>query len=262
MRPLWTGGITFGLIYIPVKLYSATQAIEIDLDLLSKKEKSPIRYARIDTKTGEEIAWRDVVKGYEYKKGDYVILEPSDFEKVDLEKSKNIEISSFVDLDQVDPIYFDQPYYLEPDGSSQKIYALLREALKQTNKAGVAEFVMRNREHLCLIKAESNLLILNRLRYQAELKPTNNLDIPKKTNLNPNELTMAKELIEKMSESFDITDYQDDYLKKLQQLIAAKAKRKTFKVVEPEFKPTETTDLAEQLRQSLIKFREQADNGS
>jgi DNA end-binding protein Ku len=256
MRPLWKGGITFGLIYIPVKLYSATQAVQLDLDMLSKQDKSPIRYARINTKTGEEVAWKDIVKGYEHKKGNYVVLEPSDFEKVDMEKSQNIEITSFVDLDEIDPIYFDKPFYIEPDGKSAKVYALLREALRKTNKAGVAEFVQRNREHLCIIKPEGNLLVLNQLRYEDEVRPTKDLDIPGKSTSNEKEEELAMELIEKMTDKFDISDYQDDYIAKLKKLIDAKAKRKTFKVEEPEERrEVEASDIAAQLRESLIKFR-------
>lgn len=258
MRPLWTGGITFGLIYIPVKLYSATQSVSIDLDMLSKKDKAPIRYARINTKTGEEVAWKDIVKGFEFKTGDYVVVEPEDFEKVDMEKSQNIEITSFVDIDEIDPIYFDKPYYIEPDAKVHKLYALLRDALKKTKKAGVAEFVMRNREHLVVIKPEGNMLVMNQLRYEDEVRTTKNLDIPAKTKSSSKEEDLAVELIEKMSDKFDISDYQDDYIGKLKRIIEAKAKKKPIKVDKPEIHEHKVNDLAEQLRQSLIKFQNEA----
>lgn len=255
MRPIWKGGITFGLIYIPVKLYSAVQTIQLDLDLLSKQDKAPIRYARVNTKTGEEVAWKDIVKGYAHRKGNYVVLEPSDFDKVDMEKSQNIEITSFVDIEQIDPMFFDKPFYLEPDGKAGKVYALLREALKKSGKAGVAEFVQRNREHLCVIKPEGNLLVLNQLRYEDEVRPARDLDIPAKSNATEKEEELAMELIEKMTDKFDISEYKDDYIAKLKKLIEAKAKHKTYKVQERIVRHEATSDIADQLRESLIKFR-------
>ncbi len=256
MRPLWTGGITFGLVYIPVKLYSATSAVQLDLDLLSKKDKAPIRYARINTQTGEEIAWKDVVKGYEYKKGDYVVLEPMDFEKVDMDKSQNIEITSFVNSSEIDPIYFDTPYYLEPNPKAVKLYALLCKALKKSKKVGVAEFVMRNRERLCVIKAEGNMLILNQMRYESEVRPTRDLELPSNVSVNPNELEMATELIEKMSDDFNIGDYKDDYIEKLKKIIDAKSKHKTVNVQKPQTpKASDVDELTKLLEQSLVKFK-------
>src|SRR5690242_19878129 len=150
MRPIWTGGISFGLIYIPVNLFTATQAVELDLDLLSKKDKSPIRYARIDTHTGKEVAWKDVVKGFEYGKGDYVVLEEDDFDKVAIHRSKTIEIECFVNEDEIDSKYYEKPYYLEAGSGAEKTYALFAEALRKSKKVGIAEFVFKNKEHLCV----------------------------------------------------------------------------------------------------------------
>ncbi len=259
MRPIWTGGITFGLVFIPIKLYSATKAVEIDLDLLSKKDKSPIRYARIDVKTGKEVAWKDVVKGYEHKKGDYVVLEPDDFDKVDMDKSQNLEISSFVDEDEIDPIHFETPYYLEPDPKAKKLYALLNKTLKKSKKVGVAEFVMRNRERLCVIAPRGNMLILNQMRYEDEIRDSGELEIPGKTDVDSKELDMATELIDKMTEKFDISDYQDDYIKKLKKLIDAKAKHKTVRVDKPTKRETASeSNLTKLLQESLIKFKVEA----
>ncbi len=253
MRPIWTGGISFGLIYIPVKLYSATQTVQLDLDYLNKKELNPIRYARIDTKTGKEIAWKDVVKGFEYQKGDYVVLENEDFEKADVKKSKNIEIESFVDASEIDPIYFEKPYYLEPDKGAEKIYSLLLQALKKTNKVGVAEFVLRTRENLCILKPYKNILVLNQLRYSEEIKSVEELNIPKKSQLNEKEMDLAMDLINKMEDKFEITEYKDDYIKKLKKQIELKRNKKdTVKIdKKPELKATEVEDLMEQLRASL-----------
>lgn len=256
MRPLWTGGITFGLVYIPVKLYSATSSVQIDLDLLSKKDKAPIRYARINTKTGQEIPWKDVVKGYQFRKGDYVILDPEDFEKVDMEKSQNIEISSFVDVSDIDPFMFDKPYYLEPDPKAGKLYALLNKVLTKTKKAGVAEFVMRNRERLCIIIPQGNMLILNQIRYEEEIRSREDLKIPSKANINDKELDMAMTLVEKMSEEFDISEYKDDYISKLQKIITAKSKNKPIHVTKPkEHKLISEDDLTRLLQESLSKYK-------
>lgn len=252
MRAIWTGGISFGLIYIPASLYSATQSVQLDLDMLSKKGNAPIRYARIDTKTGKEVAWKDIVKGYQYSKGDYVILDNDDFDKVDIKKSKSIEIDAFVDKDEIDPIYFDKPYYLEPDKGADKTYALLVKALKDTNKVGVAEFVLRNREHLCILKAEGNMLILNQMRYEDEIRDSKELDIPKKIEIKEKELDMAKMLIKTMEDKFDIGEYKDDYIAGLKKIIEAKKKGKTVKVrtMKPQ-SATKADDLMEQLKKSL-----------
>lgn len=255
MRPVWSGGISFGLIYIPVKMYSATKPVELDLDMLSKKDKAPIRYARIDSSTGKEVAWKDIVKGYEYKKGDYVILDDADFEKADMEKSDSISIDAFVEEEDIDPIYFEKPYYLEPDKGAKKTYALLRDALKKSGKVGVAEFVLRNREHLCVIKPDHNLLVVNQMRYSEEIRDSGDLEIPGKSEASKQEIEVATELIEKMTERFDIRDYKDNYIDKLKDLITAKAKHKPIKVSKAKkSEPTELSELMEKLRASLAEI--------
>lgn len=236
-------------------MYSATQAVELDLDMLSKKDKAPIRYARIDTSTGKEVAWKDIVKGYEYKKGDYVILDDADFEKADLEKSDSISIDAFVDEEEIDPIYFEKPYYLEPDKGAKKTYALLRDALKKSGKVGIAEFVLRNREHLCVIKPDHNLLIVNQMRYADEIRDSGELNIPGKSEASKQEVEMATELIDKMSDEFNAKDYKDDYIGKLKELITAKAKHKPIKVSKgKKSKPTELSELMAKLRESLAEI--------
>lgn len=254
MRAMWTGGISFGLIYIPVNLYTATQSVQLDLDMLSKKDKSPIRYARIDSETGKEVPWKEVVKGYEYQKGDYVVLTDEDFDKVDIHRSNSIEISCFVDKEDIDPIFFDKPYYLEPAKGAEKTYLLLIKALKKSNKVGVAEFVLRNREHLCIIKPEGNMLILNQLRYESEIKPTSKLNLPKNIKLSDKEVDMAQKLIEGMAEQFDPSDYQDDYLNGLKKIIDAKIHKKPIKTPKSAPKVTDVSDVMEQLQKSLAEI--------
>lgn len=256
MRPIWTGGISFGLIYIPLSMYTATESVEIDLDLLSKKNLSSIRYARIDEKTGKEVPWKDVVKGYKYNKGDYVILEPDDFDKVALHRSKTIEIDCFVDEDQIDTKFFEKPYYLEPADGAEKTYSLLVEALKKSKKVGVAEFIFKNREHLCAVKAEDDMLMLIQMRYETEIRDAKNLNIPKRSEPKEKELKLAVDLIENMTEKFDPSDFKDDYISSLKKIIEAKAKHKKVKISQKaQPKSTEVSELMDALQKSLAEIK-------
>lgn len=249
---MWTGGISFGLIYIPVSLYTATQEVQLDLDMLSKKDLSPIRYARIDKETGKEVAWKDIVKGYQYQKGDYVVLTDDDFDKVDIHRSNSIEIQCFVDAEDIDPIYFDKPYYLEPAKGAEKTYSLLIRALKKSGKVGVAEFVFKNREHLCIIKPDGNMLILNQLRYKSEIKPTDKLNLPKDVKFSDKELDMAQQLIDGMSEQFDASEFKDDYIAGIKKIIDAKINKKPIKTTNNKApKATDVADVMQQLQASL-----------
>jgi DNA end-binding protein Ku len=260
MRAMWSGGISFGLIYIPVNLYSATQAVQIDLDMLSKKDLSPIRYAKINKETGKEVAWKDVVKGYEYQKGDYVVLTDEDFDSVDIHRSNSIEITSFVNTDEIDPIYFEKPYYLEPAKGAEKTYLLLIHALKKTKKVGVAEFVFKNREHLCIIKPEGNMLLLNQLRYESEIKSSSELNLPKNVTLSEKEVKMAEQLIDGLTEEFNASDYKDDYVNALKKVINAKVNKKPIKTSKETPKPTDINKVMEQLEASLKEIKESRKN--
>lgn len=255
MRPVWTDGISFGLIFIPINLYTATSSVEIDLDLLSKKDLSPIRYARINKTTGKEVPWKDVVKGYEFKKGDYVVLDDEDFDKISLHRSNTIEISSFVDKKDIDPVYYEKPYYLEPDKGAEKTYYILSQALKKSGKVGIAEFIFKNREHLCSISSENNMLQLNQLRYSSELRDVEDLKIPKKIEVKEKELDLATKLIDTMSEKFDPKDYTDDYIKALKKIIEMKKKHKSVKIKDVKTpKATDVSDIMRQLEESLKEY--------
>src|SRR5215204_5301915 len=161
MRAIWSGSISFGLVNIPVKLVSAVQSEEIDFDMLAKKDLAPIHYARIDSRTGDEVPWKDIVKGYQYAKGKYVVVEEEDFKKASPEKSRSIDIIQFVKEDEIDPIYYEKPYYIIPGKGADKSYKLLLKALEETGTVGVAEFMMRNREHICALKPYEGALLLN-----------------------------------------------------------------------------------------------------
>lgn len=248
-RPIWSGSISFGLINIPVKLYGASKERELKFNLLHAKDMSPIRYARICRAEGKEVPYQDVAKGYEYREGDYVILHDEDFAKADLKRTKSIEIFEFVDGDEIDPIYFEKPYYIEPDAKAAKAYILLREALKKSKKMGVAKYVLRNKEQLGVLKVSGNYLVLDQIRFKDELaKPQ--IEVPS-TKTTAKELAMALDLIDKLSGPFAPEKYKDEYSAKLKKVIAQKAKGKTVKVQGKAPVATKVPDIMEMLRESL-----------
>ena len=257
MRPLWTGAIGFGLVNIPVKLYSATESSDVDLDMLDKKDHSHIKYLRVNEKTGKEVAWNNIVKGYDTG-SKYVVLDELDFEKAGAEKTKLIEITDFVNQEEIDSVYYETPYYLAPEKSGVRPYALLREALLKTKRAGVASFVMRNKEHLAILRVSGDAIILNRIRFHEEIRPTAELALPAKTAVKPAELKMAIALIDQLSGKFDITGYKDTYTASLMKVINAKAKGK--KTVAPVMKVvhSKAKDLMEQLKASIETKRKKA----
>ncbi len=257
MKSIWTGAIGFGLVNIPVKMYSAVQQSELDLDMLDKKDHANIKFKRVNAHTGREVQWNNIVKGYKLN-DKYVILEDKDFENASPEKTKIIEIKEFVDVEEVDSIYFEQPYYLEPDKSGVKAYQLLKAALKKTGKAGIGSFVLRSKESLCLIKPMDNLLVVNRIRFHEEIRKTSELKIPSATPT-PAEVKMAVSLIRQLTGDFDISKYKDTYTALLMKAIRAKAKGGK-KTVTPTLKVAHSAskDLMEQLKASLSKKTKKA----
>jgi DNA end-binding protein Ku len=252
MRPLWTGGISFGLIFIPVKLYSASKEVSLDFDLLEAKTLAPIRYARVSTSSGKEVPWDEIVKGYEYRKGDYVVIHDEDFEKANVRKSKTIDIVEFVNEDEVDAKFFEKPYYIEPAKEAKKTYALLVQALKRSKKIGIAKFVLREREHLAALKPDGEMLTLIQMRYKEELRSTKELDLPGgEVHISAKEVDMALSLIEQMSEPFRAGEYKDEYIEELREVIEDKANRKPVKAKGKAPKPTKAKDLMSDLRRSL-----------
>ena len=191
MRAIWTGSISFGLINIPVKLFSAVQESSLDLDMLDSKDHSNIKYKRVNETSGKEVAYENIVKGYKMDSG-YVILEDEDFEAADANKTKLIEIINFVDQKEIDSLYYDQPYYLEPDKASMKAYALLRDALNSSGKVGVTTFVLRNKESLAILKPYKNVIVLNRIRFSQEIREPSELKLPPVSKTKSKEMLMAK----------------------------------------------------------------------
>ncbi len=253
MRPIWTGAIGFGLVNIPVKLFSAVTDSSLDLDMLDSHDMSNIKFKRVNENTGREVPYKNIVKGYLYN-DNYVVLEPEDFQNADATKTKVIEILSFVDIEEVDSIYFEQPYYLEPAKGGERAYALLRDALKATKKAGISTFVLRNKEALAMIRPYENALLLNRMRFEEEIRPINELNVPGTEKRKGKEQEMAKQLIDQLTEKFDISAFKDTYTEKLLKIIKDKAKgKKTVKPKKMKVVHTKSDDLMDILKASLTK---------
>ena len=235
-RPIWTGSIDFGLVNIPVKLHSAQTSSRLDFDLLDKRDFARVRYQRVNEKTGKEVDWNQIVKGYQYDKGEYVALSDQDFAHAKAEATQSIQIVDFVDAGDIGPLYYDTPYYLEPVKNGRRAYALLREVMKKTGKVGIANIVLRTRQHLAAVIAHGPLLILNTLRYPHELRSASRLNVPqdkvKSSGVSDQEIKMAEQLIESMTGKWNPAKYRDDYHEHLLKLIERKVKAGKTKVVE------------------------------
>jgi DNA end-binding protein Ku len=256
MRAIWTGAIGFGLVNIPIKMYSATQSSSLDLDMLDKKDHGNIKFQRVNEKTGKEVAWENIVKGYKYN-GDYVILTDEDFKKASPEKSKLIEIAQFVDEKDIDTMYYETPYYLEPEKTGAKAYALLRDSLAKSGKVGLGTYVMRTKEIVAVIKPKDEVLVLNKIRYAEEIRDHKELNVPEGKS-KPNEMKMAMALIDQLSGPFNIDQFKDNYSEQLMKFIEAKAKGK--KITTPTMKVvhSKSHDLMEQLKASLTTTKRKA----
>lgn len=249
MKAIWTGSIGFGLVNIPIKLFSAIQTSSLDFDMLDKKDHANIKFKRVNEKTNKEVLWENIVKGY-LLDDKYVILDEKDFAKAAPVKSEHVEISQFVDEKEIDTIYFETSYYVQPEKSGTRAYALLREALTKSGKVGLGSFVMREREHICIIRAKKDLLILNRLRFPEEIRGTDELKLPATTTKQA-EIKMAIILIEQLTKPFKPKIFKDDYSDKLIKLIKAKAKGTTVPFKPLKIVHSKSLDLMEQLKASL-----------
>jgi DNA end-binding protein Ku len=255
MHALWTGSLSFGLISIPVIMYSASKDRALSFSMLHRDDLGPISYKKICQKNGEEVSHDQIVKGFEYKEGSYVVLEEEDFKRASAEKSDTIDIEEFVLAEEIDTKFFEKPYYLEPGKGADKAYVLLREALAQEKRVAVARMVFHGREDLVIVKADGDLLLLNQLRYTDELRDTKELRIPKEVELSHKEIAMGVELIEKMHGTFKPEKYEDTYAEKLEKVIKAKARGEKLQPVPKVAKTAEPTDLVTQLRASLERAR-------
>jgi len=249
MRSIWKGSLGFGLVSIPVKLYSAVQTSALDFDMLDSRDHSRIRYQRVNEHTHKEVPYDKIVKGYKLN-DEYVVVDDSDFADAAPEKTRVIEIESFVDVADVNPMYYETSYYTEPDTKSNKAYALLVQALIKSKKVGVARFVLRSTESLCIIHPVDNVLVVTRIRFAQQIRSTEDLKVPD-TEVSKKELDMGLALINQYAEHFDVSKFKDEYSDELLKIIKAKAqgKRATVKKLKPQRATGD--DLYEQLMQSL-----------
>jgi DNA end-binding protein Ku len=251
MRTIWKGAITFGLIHIPVQLYTAVHDRRLNLQYLRKDDHCPIGYVKVCKINREEVQKEDIVKGYEYEKGDYVILEDEDFARANVEKSYSIDITEFVPVQEIDPKYYVKPYYIVPDKGAGKVFALFMAALKRSKKVGIGKFVFKTKEHLVAIRPENDELILEMLRFKEEIREPPQEGKKKNVEISEKELTMAIKLIDQLTEKFNPEKYHDTYTEELLKLIEQKAHGKIpkKKISPPKYK--KVPDLMETLKLSL-----------
>ncbi|GAC1408945.1 MAG: Ku protein [Gemmatimonadaceae bacterium] len=253
MAAIWKGSLTFGLVNIPVELKTAVRADHISFRLLHEDDLSPVKYERICQAEGEPVPWGEIVKGYEYEKGKFVVLTDQDFKAAALEHSKTIDILDFVKEDEIDPRYFETPYYLVPGKGGDKPYALLREAIRQTGSVGIGKIIIRQTQHLAGVKVVGDALVLEIMRFANELVDIKEFTFPPRDAVRPQELQMAEQLVQNLAEPFDPTRYTDDYRANLMRIIKAKMKGKKPNLEEPEGTSPESgvLDLMSRLRASL-----------
>ena len=258
MRPIWNGAISFGLVNIPVGVYSATHSERISFHYLHKKDMGRIHNVRVCEVCGKEVAYEHLLRGYEYEKGEYVALEDEDFDRIAIETNKNISIMDFVDQSEIDPMFFDTPYYLAPGKNADHVYALFREALGNSGKVGIGKVAFREREHLAAIRAHGNALMLDTLFFADEIAKTTGLDLPAKSaKITERERKLAEQLIDEMSAKFEPEKYKDTYREALLEMIDQKLKgkgRQTKKVAGRKA-TTNVVDIMSKLKESLKASR-------
>ena len=258
-RAIWTGALGFGLVNIPVEVHTAVRDHRPHFRMLHAKDRAPISYERVCQKEGTAVAWEDLVRGYEYEKGRFVVLTKEDFETAALEKTRKIDVLDFVEAEAIDDRYFDKPYYLTPRKGGETAYALLREAIRESGRIGIARFILREAQHLAAVEAIGDALVLSTLRFADELADTGSLAFPKEKKFRKPELDMAKMLVENLAAEWAPEKYKDDYRENLMRVIKAKMKGKEPDLVwEERPRDSNVVDLMERLRQSLDQPRKSA----
>ena len=252
MRAIWKGNISFALVSIPISVFSATRRNELSFHYLHKKDMSLVSYKRFCDQEDVEVPWEEITRGYEYEKGQYVEITDEDLDKADIELTKTIQIVEFVHEEEIDPVYFDKPYYLEPQKGGERAYALMRDALAQSKKVGIAKVVLKSREHLAAVKTVGDMMTLQTMRFAHEIVGTGELNLPKKADISKKEMDLANMLIDSMSDKFDPMKYKDEYHDKVLEIIQMKVAGVSPQV--PAAKgpgPAKVVDLMEVLKQSL-----------
>jgi DNA end-binding protein Ku len=261
-RPIWTGTLSFGLLNVPIRLMTGERRSDIHFRMLDQRDNTPVRYERVNAETGEEVPWKDIVKAFEYQKGNYVVLEADDIKSAASDAHETVEIDSFVEAAAIPPAYFEKPYILAPAKKAEKGYVLLRETLKKTGKVGIARVVIRTREYLAAVMPEGDALLLNILRYEAELVDPEEYGLPGKEasayRITPKEIQMAADLVESMAGTWKPADYRDDFRDKLRKAIEKRLKSKGVTATMdddddhvPEHATTNVVDFMELLKKSI-----------
>jgi DNA end-binding protein Ku len=251
-RAIWKGSIAFGLVNIPIELHTAVRNHRPKFRMLHAKDKSPVKFERVCLREGEPVAWEDLVKGYEYQKGRFVVLTKDDFQAAALEKTRTVDIVDFVKADEIDDRFFETPYYLMPVKGGERAYALLREAIRDTGRIGIAKFILRDAQHLAALEVIEDALVLTIMRFADELVDTKQFDFPAAEGVRKGELDMAKALVNSLAAEWDPSKYTDQYRENLLRVIQGKLKGKEV-ALEPAAEPrqAEVVDLMERLRRSL-----------
>ena len=251
-RALWKGALSFGLVNIPIELHTAVRDTRPHFRMLHARDQSPIRFQRVCERDGTPVAWEDLVKGYEYEKGRFVVLTKADFQAAALEKSRTVDILDFVQANEIDDRYFETPYYLLPGKGGDRAYALLREAIRASGRIGIAKFILRESQHLAAIEVIGEALVLSIMRFADELADVGTFTFPSASAVRSQELEMARMLVENLAAPWDPAKYTDDYRQNLMKVIRAKLKGKPAKLEAHEEKQSaEVVDLMERLRRSL-----------
>ena len=253
-RALWKGSLSFGLVSIPIELHTAVRDHRPRFRMLHAKDKSPVRFQRVCAREGRPVAWEDLVKGYEYSKGHFVVLTKEDFQAAALEKTRRVDILDFVELSEIDDRFFETPYYLVPAKSGERAYALLREAMRSVGRAGIATFILRDAQHLAAVEVIDEALVLSVMRFADELVDEKQFEFPGTKEIRKNELDMAKALVNSLAAEWDPAKYSDQYRENLMRIIKGKMKGKRVELEAPEEpRSAGVVDLMERLRQSLAQ---------
>jgi DNA end-binding protein Ku len=256
MRAIWKGNISFALVSIPISLFSATRRNELSFHYLHKKDMSPVSYKRFCDGENVEVPWEEITRGYEFEKERYIEITDEDLDHADVELTKTIQIQEFVHESEIDPVYFDKPYYLEPQKGGERAYALMRDALTQAKKVGIAKVVLKSREHLAAVKSVGNMMTLQTMRFAHEIVDAGSLNLPKAADISKKEMDLANMLIDSMSDKFEPSKYKDDYYDKVLEIIQMKVAGVAPQA--PAAKgpaPGKVVDLMEILKQSLTETK-------
>jgi DNA end-binding protein Ku len=250
MRSIWKGAISFGLVTIPVKVYGATEEKTLKFNQLHAPDGGRIRFKRVCSLDGEEVSYQDIVKGYEYEKDHYVTLTDEELDSLPVRTARAIEIERFVDSEEIDPIYFQRSYYLVPEGTGLKAYHLLREAMSDDGKVAVAKVAFRDKEHLATVRLRENVLVLETMFWPDEIRPPRFDELDEEVELRPQEIKMARSLIDSLTDDFEPKDFRDEYRAALEDVIGKKVQGEEVTYAEPA-EPSKVVDLMDALRASV-----------